>query len=154
MELTLRQNFLQGFGVKLNNRGIRIAGINVAASRETFRSQLLDLVVMVLNLYWDYVASRDELKLRERALEITEKFLADTKYEISVGALAGVELPRAEAEVASRRQDVVIAQSTVRQRAILLKDVLSHTDDPALDAAQIIPTDRIALPPEDETLPP
>jgi outer membrane protein len=154
MELTLRQNFLQGFGVKLNNRGIRIADINRAASRETFRSQLLDLVVTVLNLYWDYVASRDELKLRERALAITDKFLADTKYEISVGALAGVELPRAQAEVASRRQDVVIAQNTVRQRAILLKDALSHTDDPALDAAEIIPTDRIAAPPEDETLPP
>ena len=105
------------------------------------------MVVTVLNLYWDYVGARDQLKLRQRALAITEKFLADTKYEISVGALAGVELPRAEAEVASRRQDVVIAQNTVRQRAIVLKDALSHTQDPALEAAEIIPTDRMALPP-------
>ena len=134
-DVHLRQNFLQGFGVKLNNRGIRIADINRAAARESFRSLLLDMVVTVLNLYWDYVGARDQLKLRQRALAVTEKFLADTNYEISIGALAGVERPRAEAEVASRRQDVVIAENTMRQRAILLKDALSHTQDPALEAA-------------------
>lgn len=153
-EITIRQNFLQGFGVALNNRGIRIADINRAASREAFRAQLLDLVVQVLNLYWDYATAREELKIRERSLAITQKFLEDTKYEISVGALAGVELPRAEAEVANRRQDVAIAQNTVRQRAILLKDALTHREDPALEAAEIVPTSPIAQPPEDETLPP
>jgi outer membrane protein TolC len=153
MELTVRQNLLQGFGVALNNRGIRIADLNRSASKEQFRSQLFDLVVNVLNLYWDYVGARDQLKLRERALQITEKFRDDTKYEISVGALAGVELPRAEAEVASRRQDVVIAQATVRQRAIVLKEAISHTEDPALEAAEIIPTDAMPAPPEDEPLP-
>ncbi len=153
MDFILRQNFLQGFGTRLNNRGIRIAGVNIAAARESFRAQLLNVVTNVLNLYWDYVAAGDELKLREHALAVTEKFRDDTKYEISVGAIAGVELPRAEAEVASRRQDVVIAQADVRQRAVLLKDALSHREDPALEAAQIIPLDRIAVP-DTENLPP
>ena len=89
LELNVRQNLLQGFGIGLNNRGIRIADVNRVSSKESFRSQLLNLVVSVLNLYWDYVGARDQLKLRERALSITEKFRDDTKYEISVGALAG-----------------------------------------------------------------
>jgi outer membrane protein TolC len=152
-ELTLRQNLLRGFGIGLNNRGIRIADVNRAASRETFRSQLLNQVVGVLNLYWDYVGAREELKLRQRALAITEKFRDDTKYEISVGALSGVDLPRAEAELASRKQDVVIARNNVQQRAISLKEAISHTEDPALEAAEIIPTDRMPDPPEDESLP-
>jgi len=153
LELTLRQNLLQGFGVGLNNRGIRIADINRASSKEQFRSQLLDLVVNVLNLYWDLVGARDQLKLREHALAVTEKFRDDTRYEISVGALAGVEMPRAEAEVANRRQDVVIAQNTVHQRAILLKEAISHTEDQALEAAEIVPTDAMPAPPEDEPMP-
>jgi len=32
MDLFIRQNFLQGFGIALNNRGIRIARKNMAAS--------------------------------------------------------------------------------------------------------------------------
>jgi outer membrane protein len=153
MDLVLRQNFLQGYGVALNNRGIRIAGINITAARESFRSQLMDLAVAVLNLYWDYAGAANELEVRRRAVEVTQRFRDDTKYEISVGALAGVELPRAEAELARRRQDLAIAEATLRQRATQLKEALSHTEDPALEAADIICLDRIEVP-ETEELPP
>jgi outer membrane protein len=153
MDLLLRQNFLQSFGIKLNSRGIRIAEINTVASREAFRSQLLDLVVSVLNLYWNVVAADDQLKVRQHALEITEKFRDDTKYEISIGAIAGVDLARAEADLASRRQDVAIAQANLRQQSTLLKEALSHTEDPALEAADIVPLDRMEVP-ENEDLPP
>ncbi len=153
MDLMIRQNFLQSFGTSLNNRGIRIAAINTVASRESFRSQLLDLVVSVTNLYWDVVGSTDEVKLRQHALEITTKFRDDTKYEISIGAIAGFQLARAEADLASRRQDVVIAQAALRQRSTLLKEALSHTEDPLLEAAEIVPLDRIEVP-ATEDLPP
>ena len=153
MDLTFRQPLLQGFGLRLNDRGIRIAAVNAVASRETFRSQLFDLVVSVTNLYWDYAAAREELRLRQDAFEITQKFVDDTKYKISVEALAGVELPRAEAELAARRQDLAIAQAAVSQRAVQLKEALSHTEDPALEAAEIVPLDPLEAPAE-EDLPP
>jgi outer membrane protein TolC len=153
MDLIFKQNLLQGFGVALNNRFIRVAQINLTTSRESFRASLLNLVTSVLNLYWDYVAANDELKLRQRAVALTEKFVEDTKYEISIGAIAGVEMPRAEADLAGRRQDLTIAQAALRQRGIVLKEALSHTEDPVLEAAQIVPVDRIEVPVE-EDLPP
>jgi outer membrane protein len=154
MALIYQQPWLQQFGVHLNDYQIRIAHINAVASREVFRSQLVNLVVSVTNSYWDYASARDELKLRRQALAITQKFHEDTQYEISVGALAGVELPRAAAEVASRRQDLAIAQATMQQRATTLKEALSHTEDPALEAAEIIPLDHIDVPEAEEELAP
>ena len=62
MDLILRQPLLQGFGVRLNDRTIRIARINTTAAREQFRSQLLDLAASVLNLYYGLVAANDELE--------------------------------------------------------------------------------------------
>jgi outer membrane protein len=153
MDLYLRHNLLQGFGVKLNDRFIRIARLNTVASRETFRSQLLDLVSGVLNLYWDLVSAVDELRVRQNALTMTEKFWEDTRKEIEAGALPRVELPRAEAETAGRRHDVVIAEAAVRQRAALLKDAISRVPDPALESAEIVPLDRIEIP-ETDNLPP
>ncbi len=153
MDLIFRQQLLQGFGVALNNRFIRVAAINIAASRENFRAQLLNLVTSVLNLYWDYVAAADELKIRQRSLAVTDRFVEDTKYEISIGAIAGVELPRAQAELARSRQDVSVAQAALRQRAVVLKEALSHTEDPVLEAAEIVPADHIDVPAE-ESLPP
>jgi outer membrane protein len=142
-------SLLQGLGTKVNDRTIRITRINTAASREQFRSQLLDLCANVLHLYWNLVSARDELQLRRQAIEITQKFYDDTRYEISIGAMAPFELIRAEAELATRRQDVLVGQDTVEQRSIALKQLLSRTEDPALEAAQIIPLDRIEVPDSD-----
>jgi outer membrane protein TolC len=153
MSLALRHNLLQGFGVKLNDRFIRIAQINTVASRETFRSQLLDLTASVLNLYWDLVSANDELKVRQSALETSQKFFEDTQKEIAAGAMPRVQLPRVKAEAASRQQDVVVAQYNVRQWEGMLKDAITRAMDPQIEAAEIVTLDRIQVPDTDD-LPP
>jgi outer membrane protein TolC len=153
MDVTIRHDLLQNFGTQLNNRGIRIAQVNIGGAREAFRSQLFDLTVNVLDLYWNLVSARDQLKVRERALAVTSKFVADTRYEISVGAIPAVEISRAEAEEASRRQDLAIAQVALRQQSDLMKEAISHTADALLETAEIIPLDHIEVP-DTEELPP
>ena len=153
MSIAIRHNLLQGFGVKLNDRFIRIAQINTVASREQFRSQLLDLTTTTLNLYWDLVNANDELKIRQSALETTQKFLDDTRKEIAAGSLPRVELPRAEAEAASRLHDVAVAQYDVTQREGMLKDAITRTMDPEIEAAGIVTLDRFEVPEADD-LPP
>ena len=153
MSLAMRHNLLQGFGVKLNDRFIRIAQINISASRETFRSQLLDLTASVLNLYWDLVSANDELKVRQSALQASQKFLRDTQTEIAAGAMPQVQLSRAKAEAASSLQEVVVAQYNVRQRENMLKDALTRMRDPEIEAAEIVTLDSIQVPDTDD-LPP
>jgi outer membrane protein TolC len=144
---------LQGFGVRLNDRFIRIAQVNVVASREDFRSQLLNLTAAVLDLYWDLVSANDELKIRQSALETAQRFLDDTRKEIAAGALPRVELPRAEAEAASRLHDVVVARYGASQREGMLKDAITRSMDPDIEAAEIVTLDRFEVP-ETEDLPP
>ena len=149
----MTHNLLQGFGAKVNDRGIRIARKNTMAAQAVLRSQLLDLVSTVLNLYWQLVSGNEELKARRRALEIAQKFAEDTGKEIKLGVLPEVELPRAQAEVASRAQDLSIAEAAVRQQETLLKEALGRTADAALDNADIVTLDRIEVPATDD-LPP
>jgi outer membrane protein TolC len=146
----LRHQLLQGLGIKLNDRYIRIAKLNVAGARETFRSQLADLVTSVTNLYWDLASANDELKARQQALDIAQKFYEDTRSQVQIGAVARVELPRAESEVAGRRQDLLIVQANVRQQESRFKDALSRSESPAFDEAAIVPLDRIEVPATDD----
>jgi outer membrane protein TolC len=150
MDIIVKQPLLQSFGVSLNNRTIRVSGINVTASREVFRGQLLDLAASVLNLYYTLAAAGDELKARQHALEIAQKFFEDTRKEISTEAIPAIKLPPAEAEVSTRRQELQIAQANVRQQEVLLKEAISHTEDPALEAAGIVLVDRIQIPETDD----
>jgi outer membrane protein TolC len=152
-QVSLTHNLLQGFGKSLNDRGIRIARKSTTAAQEMLRSQLLDLVANVLNLYWQLASGHEQLSARRRALDIAQKFLEDTRNQIQLGVLPGVELPRAEAEVASRQQDLSIAEASVRQEETLLKEAISRTADASLENADIVTLDRIAVPATDD-LPP
>jgi outer membrane protein len=153
MDLTFQHSVLRGRGVKLNDRGIRIAQMNTGGSLESFRSQLLNLVANVLNSYWDLVSAVDEWKARQRSEANAQKFYEDTRKEIAAGAIPRVELSRAAAEVATRRQDLVVSQANMRQLENALKDLLVRTPDAAVDAAEIIPLDHIEIP-ETDDLPP
>ena len=64
-----------------------------------------------------------------------------------------MELSRAAAEVATRRQDLVVSQANLRQRENALKEMLVRTPDAAVEAAEIIALDRIEIP-ETDDLPP
>ena len=154
-QLYVRHNLLNGFGTGVNSRFIRVAQKNFGASRETFRSQLLNLVANVVNLYWDVVAAQEDLKARQQTLEIAEKFLQDTKTRIQVGEIAGFEVFRAQAEYTTRTQEVSIAEGVLRQREVVLKDALSRNGlaDTLLDEAEVVPMDRLQ-PPENDDLPP
>jgi outer membrane protein TolC len=153
MDIIFKQPLLQNFGVSLNNRTIRVGRINVTAAREVFRGQLLSLAASVLNLYYTLAAAADELRARQRALDIAQKFLGDTRKEIAAEAIPAIQLPPAEAEVSQRRQELQIAQSNVRQQEVLMKEAISHTEDPALEAAGIVLVDRMQIP-ETDDLPP
>ena len=150
MQVLFQQPLLQGFGGALNTRSIRVAKNGLVVARETFRSNLLNLVSSILGQYWGLVTANSELKARQRGLENAQKFYSDTKQEIDAGALPRVQLPRAEAEVASRRQDVILAQVAVREQETLLKEQLVRELDPEIDAAPIVPLDSIQVPEQDE----
>jgi outer membrane protein len=147
--------FLNGFGTGVNSRFIRVAEKNIGAARETFRSQLLNTVANVLNLYWDLVTLNDDLKVRQRAMEQAQKVADDTRKQIELGATARVDIFAAEAQLSARRQDVAIAQTSVQQQELLFKNTLSRNglEEPVIDAAEIVPMDRIEIPAADE-LPP
>jgi outer membrane protein len=149
VQLTSQINVFQGRGIGVNTRQIKVAVNNQIAVRDTFRSQLENLVSGVVTQYWDLVSSGDTLKARQQALEIAQKFYSDTKGQIDLGTLAPVELPRAAAELAARQQDLSIALATVRQQEATLKDTLTRSPDPAIDAAEIVTLDRIEVPTDD-----
>ncbi len=155
LQLYFQHPLLRGFGLAVNSRFIRVAKNGALAADFTFRSQLLNLVASVLNLYWDLVSDNEDVKAKQHALDVAQKFLDDTKQQIQLGVVARVDAYRAESEVATRKRELIISQATVQQQEILLKDAISRNgvEDPLLDAVEIVPLDSIQIPANDD-LPP
>jgi outer membrane protein TolC len=132
----------------LNSRQIRIARNNLEVSDLTFKLQVITTVTAVMELYWDLVAFNESARVAEDALSASQKLLKDNQRQVEVGTLAPIEVVRAEAEIAAREQNLLVAQTQVLQQETIIKSALSRTGvaSPAVADAHIIPTDRIEMP--------
>jgi outer membrane protein TolC len=148
LSLSFTQHLLQGFGWGVNSRQIRIARNNREVSDLTFKLQVITTVTAVMELYWDLVAFNQSVRVAEDALTASQKLLNDNKRQVEVGTLAPIEVIRAEAQIASGDQDLLVAQTRVLQQETIIKTALSRTGvaSPAVADAHIIPTDQIQMP--------
>ncbi len=148
LALSFTQHLLQGFGSAVNSRQIRIAKNNREVSDLTFRQQVETTVVAVMELYWDLVSFNDAIKVSQDALVASQQLLENNRKQVEVGTLAQIEVVRAEAEIASREQTLLVSQTRALQQETILKTALSRTGvaSPAIAAAHIITTDVIRVP--------
>ena len=155
LSMTVSQNLLQGFGASVNTRYIRIARNNAKVTDLQLRSQVVTTVSAVLNLYWDLVAFREDVRLKRLALEAARKLYEDNRKTVEAGGAAAIEITRAQAEIPAREQDVLIAETNVLQQEIVLKNAISRRgiEDPLLTDAPIVPLDPIEVP-DTQELPP
>lgn len=147
------QPLLQGMGAKVNTYYIRVAQNRIAGAHQEFRRQLLNLVASVLNMYWDLVSANESVRAAQQTLAIAQKFDDDTRQRVRLGTLAGYQTPRADAQLAKARQALEVAQMQEQQSEQPLKEAISRTEDPLLEEARIVASDRIEVPATDD-LPP
>ncbi len=145
MQLQVSQRLLQGFGIAVNNRNIRVAKNNVKVTELQFQLQLIVTVSSVSNLYWDLVSFNEDLKVKQQALALAQKLYEDNKKQVEIGTLAPIEVVSAEAQVARRQQELTSAETLVVQQETILKNALSRTgvSSPTLADARVVLTDRI-----------
>jgi outer membrane protein len=155
LDLQITQNLLNGFGRPVNTRNIRVQKNNEKVSDLQFEQQVITTVSAVLNLYWDLVAFRQDLQARQRELETAQQLLADNRRQVELGALAEIEITRAEAQVYSSQQDLLVSQTNILQQETVLKNALVRGGVAAagLSAVHVIPLDRITLPEKEENTP-
>jgi outer membrane protein len=152
--LILKQRLLSGFGVGPNLRFIRIARNNREISDVAFRAQVIATVSQIQNIYWDLVNAYEDVKVKERSLSLAQKTLEDDKEQVRIGALALIEVTRAESEVSSRDQDLLLAQNELQLQELLMKNAITRDlSDAAMASAAVVPTDRMNAPEREPVTP-
>ncbi len=94
-------------------------------------------------------------RARQRELAAAEQLLENNRKQADAGTLAPIEVTRAEAQVYTSQQDLLVSQTNLLQQETVLKNALSRNGiaDPSLADAHIIPLDTITIPAKDDTPP-
>jgi len=141
--LQFYQPVLNGFGLALNRRFITFTENNRKIGREVYRQQLNNDLSDAANLYWDFVALRDQVRVAEESVAASQKLYDDDQKEVTVGVLAPLDLLQSEAQLAASRRDLVVAQTNLRMQKIKIKTAISRAPTKELDEAEIEPLDSL-----------
>jgi outer membrane protein len=152
LDLQITQNLLQGFGSAVNGRNIRVQKNNLKVTDLQFKQQVITTVAAVLNLYWDLVSFREDVLARRQALTTSQQLLDDNKRQVAIGALAEIEVTRAEAQLYASQQDLVISETNLLQQETILKNALSRNGvaSPTLAEVHVVALDTLAVPAKDD----
>jgi outer membrane protein len=155
LDFQITQNLLQGFGSAVNGRNIRVQKNNVKVTDLQFKQQVILTVSAVLNLYWDLVAFDEDVRARKQQLAAAQQLFEDNKKQVEIGALAEIEITRAEAQVYAAQQDLVIAQTNRMQQETVLKNALTRDGIAAagLSGIHVVTLDAIKIPSTDDLRP-
>jgi outer membrane protein len=136
------QQLLNGFGYFVGRRNILIAKNNRKIADLVFVNQAITTVTSAINAYWELVYARENVKVQQQAVAVSEKLFNDNKKQLEIGTMAPLDVTRAESEVASDRQNLIVAQTVQLQDEQVLKNAMTKNPLAAnLINVEIIPTD-------------
>jgi outer membrane protein TolC len=125
------QPLMRGFKIDNTRQQLMVQTINRDISEESARATVTQTVANVRNAYWDLVFSQSAVEVARRALELADKLVEDNQARVEVGTLAPLDIVQAQAEAATRRQNLAAAEATAQTAELALKRfIVSGTDDP------------------------
>jgi outer membrane protein TolC len=91
---------------------VKVTKIGYSASLEGFREAVMDISESTINAYWKLVADREQLAVANKSLETAHALLKQTETQYEVGVVSKVEVVEAEAGVADREFNLIVARNT------------------------------------------
>ena len=116
LALTLTQPLLRNAGLDVTKTFIRIAQNNATVEEHVFRDRVLTVLATVEQTYWEVVFANENLKVAEAALKAAQELLASNRAKAKAGIMSIVDVLQAEAAVASRVEQVLVADKTIRDQ--------------------------------------
>src|SRR5216683_2387512 len=143
LTLGVQQQLLSGAGRFINRRNILIAENDRKIADLAFTQQAITTVTNTVNAYWELVFARQNVSVQEQAVKVSEKLYNDNKKQLEIGTMAPLDVTRAESELATDHQNLIVAQTTKLQDELVVKNFISK--DPLasnLINVEIVPTDK------------
>lgn len=127
----LTQPLVRGFRIDNTRQQLLVNLINREISDESAKATVAQTLANVRNAYWDLVFAQSAVEVAVRATELADKLVVDNQARVEVGTLAPLDIVQAQAEAATRRQNLATAEATAQTAELALKRyIVSGTDDP------------------------
>jgi outer membrane protein TolC len=141
LALTFTQPLLRNAGIDINKTFIKVAQNNAEVEQHVFRDRVMSVIASVEQAYWELVFANENLKVARAALKAAEELLATNRAKSKAGIMSIVDVLQAETAVASRIEQVLVADRVIRDQGDQLRRILNPGEESLRQDIWIIPTD-------------
>ncbi len=145
-QILVSQDLLKGFGKNAAEYEISISRNNHKLSDETFRQQATEIIVGVQSTFWSLSAAAESLQVAEKAMELAEMVHDQNQIRLDAGSISELEMAQTEAELASRREELIRARYTHRDIQDQLVKLITNMEDPHSLNLEVVTTGTDQLP--------
>jgi outer membrane protein TolC len=142
---TFTQPLLRDFKIDSERAALTTTRINQEISELNLSATIQSILAQTRQAYWELVYAYQAVEAAQRSLELATKLVQDNRARVEIGTMAPIDVVQAQAEEATRRQQLVNAQATLRNNELALKRLIVGGTDDELWRATIVPTDRPAV---------
>ncbi|HSN04793.1 MAG TPA: TolC family protein [Nitrospira sp.] len=141
LALTITQPLLRNAGIDVTKTFIKVAQNNADVEQHVFRDRVLTVLATVEQTYWEVVFANENLKVAQAALKAAEELLATNRAKAKAGVMSIVDVLQAEAAVASRVEQVLVAEKSIRDQEDQLRRLLNPGEEDLRQDMRLTPTD-------------
>jgi outer membrane protein len=146
LSLGWRQPLLRGAWREYATSRQREANLTYLVLVELYRQRRQELLLTVHDAYWDLVATQELLTVADATLALGREQLEQNRRRLEVGVGTEVEVLQAEANVAQRIEQRLLAEVNVRSAADVLKAILFPGVDPGTWNRELQPVTPLPQP--------
>lgn len=127
---SISQPLLRNAGFRANTNSIRVAHYQSQIVDAQTKLSAIRILAAADKAYWSLFAARRELEVRQQRYELTIEQLERARRQVNAGAVAEVEVIRAEAGVADSLNGIIVAETDLKIRQRDLKRTMNREDLP------------------------
>jgi outer membrane protein TolC len=141
--VNVSQQLLNGFGRFVNRRNIMISKNNRRIADLAFSQQAITTITNTITAYWELAYARENVNVQQQAVTVADKLYNDNKKQLEIGTMAPLDVTRAESELATDRQNLIVAQTAQLQQQQALRNAISKDPmAPNLVNVEIVTSDK------------
>lgn len=112
------------------------------SSQQEFRRAVMDTVRDIEDAYWTLIALEERYRVARKSVDTARALLDQTQTQYQVGVVSRVEVTEAEAGLARREFEVIVAENNYRNQNDVLINLVLGPHLRAASSLEIEPTDR------------
>jgi HAE1 family hydrophobic/amphiphilic exporter-1 len=149
LSLNYTQPLLRNFSIDNIRQQVQVTTKNMEITDVGLQQTIAQMTRTVRNAHWDLAYTIASLGVQQQSLELAQESLRNTRARVEIGTTPPIDIVAAEAEVARRREAVIVAESQIETAQDNLRTLVFDPGMPDFWSIRIEPSE---LPPFQATV--